>query len=91
LAELIEGLKAQKVYTDTIRRGIRLDHDLRQGRLDSLFALYPWTRELFQAGQVGMNRASGYMPPLPDLPTAVITTAQPDLTVMGEEFLDFIS
>jgi hypothetical protein len=51
LAELIDDLKISKRYTHTLRRGIRLDADLQNGRLDVLFALYPWVKELFILGQ----------------------------------------
>lgn len=42
LAEDIETLKADRHYSKTIRDGIRLIIDLRAGRTDVLFELFPW-------------------------------------------------
>jgi hypothetical protein len=47
LAEEIDLLKRQRTYTSTIRDGIRLISDLRAGRLDVLFELFPWVRAEF--------------------------------------------
>lgn len=47
LAEEIEAIKAQRRFTQTIRDGIRLIGDLRAGRLDILFELFPWTGAAF--------------------------------------------
>ena len=93
LAELIEQLKNSKEYTNTIRRGIRIDFDLQRGRLDSLFALYPWVKELFQLGQGGGSQQSlGISSPVhSDLPQAIVQEVEVDLQSMGEDFLDFIS
>ncbi len=48
LAEIIEGLKQDRTFAATIRDGIRLICDLRAGRTDVLFALFPWVREAAQ-------------------------------------------
>ncbi len=53
LAELCEELKRRGLYTKTIRDGISLVDDLRNGRLDMLFTLYPWVKELITYGQSG--------------------------------------
>lgn len=42
LAEQIETLKQQRRFVETIRDGIRLVVDLRAGRTDRLFAMFPW-------------------------------------------------
>jgi hypothetical protein len=42
LAEEIESLKEQRLFTETLRDGIRLICDLRAGRTDRLFAMFPW-------------------------------------------------
>lgn len=42
LAEEIEILKQQRLFSETIRDGIRLMCDLRAGRTDRLFAMFPW-------------------------------------------------
>ncbi len=49
LAEEIDLLKRQRTYTSTIRNGIRLISDLRAGRLDVLFELFPWVQVEFLA------------------------------------------
>lgn len=53
LAALCEDLKRRGLYTKTIRDGINLVDDLRNGRLDVLFTLYPWVKELVSYGQGG--------------------------------------
>src|SRR5690606_20159236 len=42
LAEEIESLKEQRLFAETLRDGIRLICDLRAGRTDRLFAMFPW-------------------------------------------------
>jgi hypothetical protein len=42
--EQIYGLKQNRTYTKTIRDGIRLICDLKAGRLDVLFELFPWVK-----------------------------------------------
>lgn|SRR5690606_658245 len=42
LAEEIEFLKEQRLFSETLRDGIRLICDLRAGRTDRLFAMFPW-------------------------------------------------
>jgi hypothetical protein len=42
LAARIEDLKEQRRFSQTIRDGIRLISDLRAGRTETLFALFPW-------------------------------------------------
>jgi hypothetical protein len=47
LDEQIHNLKKKRTYTKTIRDGIRLISDLREGRLEVLFELFPWVRAEF--------------------------------------------
>jgi hypothetical protein len=47
IAEQIAVLKDQGLYSKTVRDGIRLVSDLRDGNLDVLFALFPWVRAEF--------------------------------------------
>ena len=42
LAEEIEILKEKRLFAETLRDGIRLICDLRAGRTERLFALFPW-------------------------------------------------
>ena len=47
VAEQIDELKRSRQFTATIRNGIRLICDLKAGRLDILFELFPWVRADF--------------------------------------------
>lgn len=47
LDETIHELKQNRTFSQTIRDGIRLICDLRAGRLDVLFELFPWVRAEF--------------------------------------------
>lgn len=47
VAELIEELKEKRLFSQTIRDGIRLICDLRAGRTDTLFSLFPWVASEF--------------------------------------------
>lgn len=47
IADTIETLKQQRTFARTIRDGIRLICDLRAGKLDVLFELFPWVRAEF--------------------------------------------
>jgi len=47
IAETIDHLKAERSFVRTVRDGIRLICDLRAGRLDVLFELFPWVRAEF--------------------------------------------
>ena len=62
LADLCDDLKRRGLYTKTIRDGISLVDDLRNGRLDVLFTLYPWVKELVAYGQSGGLRPAA--PPI---------------------------
>ena len=42
LADFCEELKESRSFVSTIRQALTLIRDLRAGRLDSLFALFPW-------------------------------------------------
>ena len=53
LAEEIDTLKQGRSFTATIRDGLRLILDLRAGRLDVLFELFPWVQERLNAGKGG--------------------------------------
>jgi hypothetical protein len=43
----VDNLKQDRSFTSTIRDGIRLVCDLRDGKLDVLFELFPWVRAEF--------------------------------------------
>lgn len=47
IADQIELLKNERSFTEVIRDGIRLICDLRKGKLDVLFELFPWVRAEF--------------------------------------------
>ena len=47
IADRIEILKNNRLFTQTIRDGIRIICDLRNGKLDVLFELFPWVRAEF--------------------------------------------
>ena len=44
IAEQISELKRERRFASTIRDGIRLICDLRQGNVDVLFELFPWIK-----------------------------------------------
>jgi hypothetical protein len=44
LAETIDELKRKRTFVQTIRDGIRLICDLRAGRLEVLFEMFPWVK-----------------------------------------------
>jgi hypothetical protein len=50
LAVTIDELKRTRKFVSTIRDGIRLICDLRAGRLETLFELFPWVKVEFLAG-----------------------------------------
>lgn len=63
LAEIIEGLKEHRLFSRTIRDGIRLILDLRQGKTEVLNELFPWVTEqppqfteMFAAYQANMTQ-----------------------------------
>jgi hypothetical protein len=56
LSEQIEELKQHRSYVKTIRDGIRLVCDLKQGSTQVLFELFPWLRtELVAAAPVATD------------------------------------
>ena len=48
LAEIIDQLKLNRSFAATIRDGIRLVADLRAGRTEVLFELFPWIKDTLQ-------------------------------------------
>ena len=42
---MVADLKMGKLFAKTVRDGIRLICELRAGRLDTLFELFPWVQE----------------------------------------------
>lgn len=44
IAEILENSRTQRQFTGIIRDGIRLIFDLRQGKTDVLFELFPWVK-----------------------------------------------
>lgn len=59
IADQIELLKNERSFTQTIRDGIRLIVDLRQGNTDVLFELFPLIREKLQTTASGSNGGNG--------------------------------
>ena len=49
IAEAVDWLKSQRLYSQTIRDGIRLIVSLRDGRTDVLFELFPWIQERLES------------------------------------------
>jgi hypothetical protein len=45
VGQSIKSLKLERKFVSAVRDGIRLIVDLRAGRLDVLFELFPWTRD----------------------------------------------
>lgn len=45
VADLIDQLKAEGAFTQTIRDGLRLMVDLRHGRTTTLLEMFPWVAE----------------------------------------------
>lgn len=52
LMEQVELLKGDRLFSKTIRDGIRLICDLRAGRTEVLFELFPWVRDGLQSAPV---------------------------------------
>ena len=50
IADQIGELKKNRTFVKTIRDGIRLVCDLRAGRLEVLFELFPWVKAEFLSG-----------------------------------------
>ncbi len=48
LAATIDQLKQNRSFAATIRDGIRLVTDLRAGRTETLFELFPWVKDTLQ-------------------------------------------
>ena len=48
LADIIDTLKQNRSFAATIRDGIRLVADLRAGRTEVLFELFPWVKDTLQ-------------------------------------------
>lgn len=72
IGETIEELKQERKFAPTIRDGIRLINDLRKGKLDVLFELFPWVRAEFM----------DYMREIQ--PVVVTQTAEPPATPAGQ-------
>lgn len=65
IAEQITMLKQQGLYSKTVRDGIRLVSDLRDGKLDVLFELFPWVRAEF------LEYMASVQPPKSDTEVAI--------------------
>ena len=48
----IESLKQERLFAKTIRDGIRLICDLRAGRTEVLFDLFPWVKDGLQSASI---------------------------------------
>jgi hypothetical protein len=55
LADNIELLKNEKSFAKTVRDGIRLIIDLRNGKTDTLFELFPWVKDKLLQGAPEQN------------------------------------
>lgn len=57
LIDILREAKSRRKYHSMIRDGIRLVHDLQNGRLDVLLELFPWIMVYFEerAAQRGGN------------------------------------
>lgn len=60
IADKIEHLKNERTFSQVIRDGIRLMWDLKQGKTDVLYELFPWV-------QAGTNIKQGSSLPTPKL------------------------
>lgn len=58
IADKIELLKNERLFTATIRQGIQLIMSLREGNLDVLFQLFPW----IQPEMISQLRKQGLIP-----------------------------
>jgi hypothetical protein len=58
IAETIADLKDQRSFVSTVRDGIRLVTDLRAGRLDVLFELFPWIQSELETHNLGSDVAT---------------------------------
>ncbi len=64
LADTIFELKRRRAFVSTVRDGIRLIVSLRQGRVDVLFELFPWTCAQLNSG-AGAQLPAGQSTPQP--------------------------
>jgi len=78
ISQLIAQLKENRLFTQTIRDGIRLICDLRAGKLDVLFELFPWVRAEFLK----------YMEDLQAKPVVAAPTFAPDVEKYLQEILE---
>ena len=83
LAKEIEILRRERKFASAVRDGIRLVRDLRAGRTDVLFSLFPWVRE---AAQQPENNTTALEAQLARLELLMTTqTAQP-IAASSEKF-----
>lgn len=59
LADYVEELKTRRSFAKTIRDGLRLVRDLRAGKVDVLFELFPWVKAEFIAGITSKSDSRG--------------------------------
>lgn len=57
VAEVIVKLKRERAFAGAVRDGLRLIYDLRAGRAEVLFELFPWVKESFQPAATGQGDA----------------------------------
>lgn len=55
VAEVIVKLKRERAFAGAVRDGLRLIYDLRAGRAEVLFELFPWVRESLQPAAAGQG------------------------------------
>lgn len=58
IADTIELMKNERSFSSAIRDGLRLIWDLRQGKLEVLFELFPWVRAEFMEYLAEANRSA---------------------------------
>ncbi|MGB7340845.1 MAG: hypothetical protein WBC91_18250, partial [Phototrophicaceae bacterium] len=83
IADQVEMLKNERSFTQTIRDGIRLICDLKNGKLDVLFELFPWVRAEFMEYMRDLAPAS--TTPTPQIAQPSAQQAYADQTWLNAE------
>ena len=99
LIEQVEALKQTRLFSKTIRDGIRLICDLRAGQTDILFELFPWVRDSLNAAstpaidknlQEQIARLEAILLAQGNVPIQLPTTSAPDQTPLRTERVNSI-
>lgn len=72
LVNIIPDLKAQKAYSAAIRDGLRIIWELRQGKTDHLFRLFPFLKEGLQGASYASAATMPTLPIFNTLPPAEV-------------------